>query len=33
MPAYTAYKYLAYAHAPGEFDDAYAEALATLFIA
>ena len=30
MPAYTAYKYLAYAHAPGEFDDAYSEALATL---
>jgi hypothetical protein len=33
MPAYTAYKYLAYAHAPGEFDDAYPEALVTLFIA
>ena len=33
MPAYTTYEYLAYAHAPGEFDDAYSEALATLFIA
>jgi len=33
MPAYTAYRYVAYAHAPGEFDDAHAEALATLFIA
>ncbi len=33
MPAYTTYRYVIYAHAPGEFDDAYAEALATLFIA
>ena len=33
MPAYTTYKYLVYAHAPGEFDDAYADALFTLFIA
>ena len=33
MPAYTAYRYVAYARAPGEFDEAYAEALATLFIA
>jgi hypothetical protein len=33
MPAYTTYKYLAYAHAPAEFDDAHAEALVTLFIA
>ena len=33
MPAYTTYKYLAYAHAPGEFDDAHEAALVTLFIA
>jgi len=33
MPAYTTYKYLAYAHAPGQFDDAYSEGLITLFIA
>lgn len=33
MPAYTAWRYAAYALAPGDFDEAYSEALATLMIA
>jgi len=33
MPAYTTYRYWTYARAPDSFDDAYTEALATLFIA
>ena len=33
LPAFTTYKYAQYALAPGAFDDAHSEALATLFIA
>ena len=33
MPAYTAWRYAEYALAPGNFDEAYSEALATLIIA
>lgn len=33
LPAYTAYKYAQFAHAPGWYDDQWSFALATLFIA